>query len=107
MAQENTPSIPTRAEIPVEHTWDLGKLFTDDAAWDAGLEELAKQTEGIGEFQGTLHESGERLRACFDYMNEVELLDGFLDISMGVHVEVVAAEPFGVPGRHRSIGGHR
>jgi oligoendopeptidase F len=75
MAKNTTHSIPDRKDVAVDNTWDLEKLFIDDAAWDGGLAELAAFADKIASFKGTLGQSAARLRECFDFMNDVELLD--------------------------------
>lgn len=75
MAPHNAVTIPERHEIPEPDKWDLSKLFADDTAWEAGLTDLEEMIPGIEEYRGTLHQSAQALRTCFDYMNDVELLD--------------------------------
>lgn len=66
---------PERQDVAVENTWDLSKLFVDDSAWEEGLKQLEAYTERLPAFKGTLGDSAGRLRECFDFMNEIELLD--------------------------------
>ena len=75
MAKKNVHTIPERKDVSPEDTWDLGKLFADDRAWDVGLEQFGEQAKKIDSFKGSLGDSAARLRECFDFMNEVELLD--------------------------------
>ena len=71
MAEKTTNVIPERKDVPVEHTWNLEKLFSDDASWEKGLEELAAFVKKIPSFKGTLGKSAANLRKCFDFMNEI------------------------------------
>jgi oligoendopeptidase F len=51
------PPLPSRAEVPVEHTWNLDSVFATEAAW---AEEVAALTAALTEadrFQGRLAES--------------------------------------------------
>ncbi len=75
MNETAAPSIPSRDEIPEEHKWDLSKLCENDEAWERDLSRLKEMVPGIDGFRNTLHESAKRLRECFDYMNEVHILD--------------------------------
>lgn len=52
----STP-IPTRSEIPVEHTWDTDSIFPSVADWEAASQELAAALPGLARFHGQLGES--------------------------------------------------
>ncbi len=67
-------TIPQRNDVPTEYTWDLDKLFTNDSTWEEGLKEFRDMIPKIAGFKGTLGESAKSLRACFDFMNNLELL---------------------------------
>ena len=75
MEKNTAQRIPERKDVAVEDTWNLDKLFADDASWDAGLKEITEVTKKIGSFKDTLGRSAARLKECFDFMNDVELLD--------------------------------
>ena len=66
--------IKERNEVPPSDKWNLDSLFTSEEAWDEGLKELEAMIPRISSFRGTLGESASRLRECFDFFNEVELL---------------------------------
>ena len=74
MSETNTATIPERSEVPAEYKWDLSRLFEDDAAWEAGLEEFTGMIEGITSFKGMLGESVDTLHACLEYLSKLELL---------------------------------
>ena len=75
MGQNNAHTIPERKDVAVDNTWNLEKLFSDDTAWDVGLDQISALTKKIDSFKGTLGQSAARLKECFDFMNEVELFD--------------------------------
>lgn len=76
MAENNNiDNVPKRSEVPAEHCWNLSKLFESDEAWEAGLKQLEGLMEKIPSFKGTLGESAEKLKACLEFDNEIELLD--------------------------------
>ncbi|MDR0383065.1 MAG: oligoendopeptidase F [Spirochaetaceae bacterium] len=50
--------IPARSGAAKADTWDLSKLYADDAAWAAGLTEYKKMAERIPSFKGKLAEGG-------------------------------------------------
>jgi oligoendopeptidase F len=58
-------TIPTRAEILVEHTWDLISIFVTPAAWEAAVEQIPAQLKTIATFQGHLADSPSKLAEWF------------------------------------------
>ena len=72
---ETTTAIPERSLIPAADRWDLGKLFPAEDAWDQGLKEYQEMVPRIAAFKGTLAESAANLRACLEFLNELEMLD--------------------------------
>lgn len=69
-----TKRVPTRAEVKVEDTWDLGPLYKSDAAWHAAYKKLEKMVPGFEKFRGKLGTSAKVLRACYEFETEFELL---------------------------------
>lgn len=69
-----TKRVPTRAEVKVEDTWDLGPLYKSDAAWHAAYKKLEKMVPGFEKFRGKLGTSARVLRACYEFETEFELL---------------------------------
>ena len=67
--------IPERSELAPEDTWDLSKLFQDDAAWEEGLAEFEAMIPKIESYKGTLGQSAEQLRSFLDFMNEMGILE--------------------------------
>ena len=59
--------LPVRGDVAVGDTWDLGSLFSSDAAWEATLAEWEKRIPGFAAFAGTLGTSPERLAECLAY----------------------------------------
>ncbi|MDR0512908.1 MAG: oligoendopeptidase F [Treponema sp.] len=68
-------SIPSRAEVAIENTWDLSKLFPNDAAWETALGEFAAAAEKIPSYRGTLGESAESLAAWLDFSKSLGMLE--------------------------------
>ncbi len=54
-------TVPSRTEIPVEHTWDTASIFPTPAAWDATFEEVVAQLPAIQTFQGHVGDSPSQL----------------------------------------------
>lgn len=70
-----TTAIPQRSQIAAADQWDLAKLFPDEDAWERGLEQYQELVPRIAAFKGTLGQSAAALRACLEFLNELELLD--------------------------------
>lgn len=64
MSDPATPRLPNRNEVPVEHTWDLTKLYTSDAAWESDFQSFEEQVGRYAEFWGTLNQSATRIYEC-------------------------------------------
>jgi oligoendopeptidase F len=91
MSDANAATIPQRKDVPKEHTWDLSKLFADDAAWEKGLEEFRQMLPKIEGFKGTLGESPASLLACLTFMNDL----GVLDERLGYYAHLRMSEDAG------------
>ncbi len=61
-----------RADVPAEHTWDLGDLFASAQAWEAELEALDAAREQVHPYQGRLGESAATLRECLDAVEQLQ-----------------------------------
>jgi oligoendopeptidase F len=64
--------LPLRAEVPVEHTWDLSSLFRSDAEWEAAFAAWEKQVDGYARFRGRLGESAAVLAECLAFDTEFD-----------------------------------
>jgi len=58
------PSLPSRAEVPVETTWDLRDLFPDEAAWEAEFDGVDAARQALAAYEGQLGSDAATLRAC-------------------------------------------
>lgn len=54
-------TLPKRADLPQEQTWNLETVFADEAAWNAAYKGIGPDIEAIGRYQGRLAESGATL----------------------------------------------
>lgn len=59
-------SIPKRADVNPQDTWDLAKLFPSDQAWHRALHRAERMIGGFERFRGKLSRSAKTLRACCD-----------------------------------------
>ncbi|WP_018922619.1 oligoendopeptidase F [Salsuginibacillus kocurii] len=54
----------SRAEVPVEETWNLQDLFDTEESWEAELEKLGKEVETVTKYKGRVGESANTLADC-------------------------------------------
>ena len=65
---------PLRSAVPIADTWDLSKLFADDAAWELELKKLERRIGKHQQWQGHLGESAAQLAACLKFSGGSERL---------------------------------
>jgi oligoendopeptidase F len=58
--------IPTRADIPVEHTWDLTSIYVTPAESETAYDAVTQRLPGVEQFAGRLGESPATLAAWLD-----------------------------------------
>jgi oligoendopeptidase F len=77
MMNQDKPAvkIPLRGEVAVNDTWDLSRLFSDDAAWNEGLAAYEEMAEGIPGFRGTLGASPEALAGYLGFARDLGILE--------------------------------
>ena len=61
-----------RADVPVEHTWDLADLFASTPAWEAEVEALDAARAQVQPYQGRLGKSAATLRECLDTVEQLQ-----------------------------------
>src|SRR5438093_2956844 len=59
-------SLPTRDQVPVELTWELGHIYPSAEAWEADLAALEGDLERVTAYRGRLGEGPGALRACLE-----------------------------------------
>ena len=62
----------SRADVPVEQTWDLSDLFVDEAAWDAEFRSLDEARQTLARFQGQLGRDAATLLAGLDTLDALQ-----------------------------------
>ncbi|MDR2659758.1 MAG: oligoendopeptidase F, partial [Spirochaetaceae bacterium] len=67
--------IPLRTEVAQADTWDLSKLYVNDAAWYKGLDEYNKMAERIDGYKGTLSSSVNALLAFMEFSRDFGILE--------------------------------
>jgi oligoendopeptidase F len=59
--------VPTRQEVPAEHTWSLTPLFASDADWENLYKQVESRLDGYSTYIGRLHESGAVLKEAIEF----------------------------------------
>jgi oligoendopeptidase F len=49
-----TATVPRRDEVPIEHTWNLGLMYADDATWERDVAQLEAMIPDIAALQGSI-----------------------------------------------------
>ena len=65
-------TVPTRAAIPREHTWDVESIFPNDAAWSAEFDALISELPALARFRGHLADGA---AALADFLTASEALE--------------------------------
>ncbi|REC33301.1 oligoendopeptidase F [Enterococcus pseudoavium] len=63
--------LPKRQEVPTELTWDLTKIFADDAAFEEKFQALSAELAEVEQVKGTLGKSAEKFLAAIEYVLDI------------------------------------
>jgi oligoendopeptidase F len=86
-------TVRTRAEQPVEHTWDVHSVFPDDAAWEAALSELDAVLPQLEGFRGRLGESARVLLEGLRFNDRVMVDANRVMLYAHMQYDVDSADP--------------
>lgn len=92
--------LPNREQVPIEHTWDLGKLFADDEAWEREFTATEKRIPRFAKFAGTLGTDAESLAKCLKFDSD---FDRRCD-RLGAYAYLKAAQDQGNATYQRMVG---
>lgn len=67
-------TLPSRHEVPAEHTWDLTSLYPNDAAWEVDFAQLQEWIAQYEPYRGRLSEGAETLAELLDFDSRFERL---------------------------------
>jgi len=60
-------TVPTRAEVRPEDTWDLSSLFASDVDWEKAFSQWEQMLDGYAKFRGRLGENADTLAECLRF----------------------------------------
>jgi len=65
--------IPSRAEVAVGDTWDLGVLYASPVEWEADFARLQEQFLHYAKYKGAIGKSAGNLQACLEFDKDLSL----------------------------------
>lgn len=71
---EQKGKLPARMEVPAKDKWHIEDLYSADEKWEEEFEELKKEAENFGRFQGRLGECGKVLFEALKAQDEISKL---------------------------------
>ncbi|MBU5359740.1 oligoendopeptidase F [Enterococcus raffinosus] len=63
--------LPKRQEVPVELTWDLTKIFADDAAFEEKFQALSEELTEVDKIKGTLAQGATEFLTAIEYVLDI------------------------------------
>lgn len=63
--------LPSREEVAEASTWDLTKIFEDDAAFELSFKEIQEELKKAASFKGTLKNGGSAFLEALEYILDV------------------------------------
>lgn len=63
--------LPARQEVPAELTWDLTKIFVDDAAFEKKFQDLANELTEVTKIKGSLNQGATEFLMAIDYILDI------------------------------------
>lgn len=65
-------SVPGRAEVRSEDTWDLTPLYASDQGWEDHFTRIQKDYPGVARFKGKVGESAKTLYECLELEKDID-----------------------------------
>lgn len=76
----NAATLPSRAEVPVEQTWDLASIFPTPKDWEEACNQLTDMLPTLSSYQGLLDERPEILLEYIQLFQEAGTLMGKINV---------------------------
>jgi len=76
----------TRAEVPVEQTWNLEDLFPSVAAWEDALTHVEDEIAGVAQYKGRLGEGAAVMLACLTAFEK--LMERFMRVAVFANLKI-------------------
>jgi oligoendopeptidase F len=72
MVEQQMSDLLTRADVAIEDTWDLTRMFASDAEWDAGAEAAPEKVAKVVSYRGRFAEGPSVIREAVDALYEAQ-----------------------------------
>lgn len=72
MVEQQVSELLSRADIAVEETWDLSKMFASDAEWDAAADAAPALIERVAAYRGRFQEGPAVIQAAVETLYEAQ-----------------------------------
>lgn len=72
MVEQHTLDVLTRADIAIDDTWDLSRMFASDDAWNAAAEEAPLKVASVVAYRGRFGEGPSVIREALDALYEAQ-----------------------------------
>lgn len=99
-----TTTLPGRADVPMEHTWDIASIYPSVAAWESDVRAFEGEQAAINALRGRLAESAASLLAWFELAERLQVLGGKIYSYAGLSFDVDTADQSTAALRDRAIG---
>jgi oligoendopeptidase F len=76
----NTTTLPSRSEVPLEQTWDLASIFPAAADWEAAYHQLNDLLPSLSTYQGHLGDNPQKLLEFIQLYQEAGILNGKINV---------------------------
>ncbi len=67
-------TVPTRSEVPLEHTWNLESIYQSDDQWEQDFKRVEASIPELQQLEGTLGQDGEALLRALQQRDEASKL---------------------------------
>lgn len=72
---QGKPGTREREKIPAEFRWDFSPIYPDWSAWEAGMADLARQSDAFAALKGTLARGPAALLQAYQAFDEIGILE--------------------------------
>ena len=70
--------LPKRSEVPVEMTWDLNPIYTDETKWDADFARVENELPSLSKHKDNLHQIARNVLETLQANDEIGIIFGKL-----------------------------
>jgi oligoendopeptidase F len=87
--------VPRRDEVPIEHTWDLTKIYADTEAWERDVTRLDGMLPEVAALEGTIGQGADKLLRALTLRDEIFNLLNSLYVYASLRKDSDSTDPAG------------